>query len=683
MAARGPMKLRTRLVISFVYVLLAVVLALTIPLGVSLAERGRADLEAQTLQDAQTIAAYLDPVLMRDPARLGAVLAETTPPNVTRVVVVGADGTVLHDSTGNAVGQDFANGERPEIDAALRGEPNAQDRFSDTIDARLLVAAAPIIQGVPVGALRLTRDYAEVEAATRRTTIGLAVIGGTTVLAGVIIAFALAGSIAKPIQRLAGAAHRLGDGDLTTRAGDVGGAAEVQDLGRSFDAMATRLEATVRAQREFVANASHQLRTPLTGMKLRLEAAMAATDDPGLRQQLVAADAEVDRLAEIVERLLATARRIELGEADDVDLADAARRAVARWRDRASQHGADVTADGDGGIAAADPTDVDQILDILVDNAIAYAPGDRRDRDGVGRRRGVARGPRRGTRHPARRARARHRALLPRARGTLGRIGPGPGDRARAGREMVGDAGDPRRRTGRNGGPRPFPTGTRRAGDHRRRGAHTVTDAPTPVRLWIDPSCPWAWQAFTWLRDLRDQGVVSLTYAFFSLEINARALERNATDPGMPFGEAAPTYGDAFTALAWARRTGGQEAVERLLVAFGTRRHGAREEMSSDLLAAAVAAADVELPPAEEIADLEREILSEYAAARSIDVFGVPTLQVAEHSVIYGPVIAVGPTGEDGVALWREVAGVVERPGFFELKRWPRGQRPGGDPVRA
>ena len=375
MAARGPMKLRTRLVISFVYVLLAVVLALTIPLGVSLAERGRADLEAQTVQDAQTIAAYLDPVLMRDPARLGAVLAETTPPNVTRVVVVGADGTVLHDSTGNAVGQDFANGERPEIDAALRGEPNAQDRFSDTIDARLLVAAAPIIQGVPVGALRLTRDYAEVEAATRRTTIGLAVIGGTTVLAGVIIAFALAGSIAKPIQRLAGAAHRLGDGDLTTRAGDVGGAAEVQDLGRSFDAMATRLEATVRAQREFVANASHQLRTPLTGMKLRLEAAMAATDDPGLRQQLVAADAEVDRLAEIVERLLATARRIELGEADDVDLADAARRAAARWRDRASQHGATVTADGDGGIAAADPTDVDQILDILVDNAIAYAPG--------------------------------------------------------------------------------------------------------------------------------------------------------------------------------------------------------------------------------------------------------------------------------------------------------------------
>ena len=210
-----------------------------------------------------------------------------------------------------------------------------------------------------------------------------------------------------------------------------------------------------------------------------------------------------------------------------------------------------------------------------------------------------------------------------------------------------------------------------------------MTDAPTPVRLWIDPSCPWAWQAFTWLRDLRDQGVVSLTYAFFSLEINARALERNATDPGMPFGEAAPTYGDAFTALAWARRTGGQEAVERLLVAFGTRRHGEREEMSEDLLAAAVATADVELPPAEEIADLEREILSEYAAARSIDVFGVPTLQVAEHSVIYGPVIAVGPTGDDGVALWREVAGVTERPGFFELKRWPRGQRPGGDPVRA
>lgn len=201
---------------------------------------------------------------------------------------------------------------------------------------------------------------------------------------------------------------------------------------------------------------------------------------------------------------------------------------------------------------------------------------------------------------------------------------------------------------------------------------------PTPVRCWIDPSCPWAWQASVWLRDLRDQGVIDLSYGFFSLEINTRALERNSTDPGMPYEEAAPRYGAAFTALALARRLGGDASVEALLVALGRRRHDERREMDDLLLAEASVEAGVRLPTAGELPALQDEILAEYAEARSIDVFGVPTLQVGDHEVIYGPIIAVGPTGEDGLALWREVAGVTVRPGFFELKRWPRSQRPGG-----
>jgi hypothetical protein len=52
----------------------------------------------------------------------------------------------------------------------------------------------------------------------------------------------------------------------------------------------------------------------------------------------------------------------------------------------------------------------------------------------------------------------------------------------------------------------------------------------TRVTMWTDPSCPWAWQALTWLRDLRDRGVIDLTYELFSLEMNARA-PWNATPP--------------------------------------------------------------------------------------------------------------------------------------------------------
>jgi len=208
---------------------------------------------------------------------------------------------------------------------------------------------------------------------------------------------------------------------------------------------------------------------------------------------------------------------------------------------------------------------------------------------------------------------------------------------------------------------------------------------PTPVRLWIDPSCPWAWQAFSWLRDVRDQGEIDLTYAFFSLEINAHALERNDVDPGLPYADAAPTWGTALATLALARREGGDDAVERLLVAIGAARHGRGEPLTPDVLDAAAAEAGLPGLPERGGGDpgLEREILAEYAAARAIDVFGVPTLQIDEDAVIYGPIIAVGPSGQDALALWHQVKGIADRDAFFELKRWPRYLRPGGAPVGA
>ena len=175
-----------------------------------------------------------------------------------------------------------------------------------------------------------------------------------------MIAFALAGSLARPLQRLAAAAHRLGSGDLTARAGDVTGASEITDLAQSFDEMAGRLERTVQAQREFVANASHQLRTPLTGMKLRLESAAAESDDPDVKRQLEAADKEVDRLAETVSRLLVMAREVEAGivrEPHTTDLQAATVSAAERWKDRAERLHATVQTQGDAVSADIDPTD--------------------------------------------------------------------------------------------------------------------------------------------------------------------------------------------------------------------------------------------------------------------------------------------------------------------------------------
>ena len=171
------------------------------------------------------------------------------------------------------------------------------------------------------------------------------------------------------------AAQRFGSGDLAVRAGDIRGPDEVEQLAASFDQMAGQVQATVQAQRAFAANASHQLRTPLTGMKLRLESAIADTDDEDVRSELVETEAEVDRLSAIVDRLLTTASRAEAKPTDVIDLAHVARQAVERWDAQAREAQTDLVADVGAAPAMVDGSDVEQIIDNLLDNAIAYAPG--------------------------------------------------------------------------------------------------------------------------------------------------------------------------------------------------------------------------------------------------------------------------------------------------------------------
>lgn len=357
--------------------LVLAIVALEVPLAVSTADRVDAEIRSQARGQADVVASsaseLVDPP---DRAGLDALVASAARSVRGRVIVVNARGTLLADSAGARPGAGY--GDRPEIAQALRGEADQRERRSDTLDQTLLATAVPVVEDRrTVGAVRITQSMAAVDRAVRRAWLGLAGVGALVLLLGLGVGALIAGQIARPVVRLEETARRVGDGDLGARAA-VEGSAEQRTLARTFNEMTARVQRLVASQREFVADASHQLRTPLTGLRLRLEEVRAETGDAQVRDDVDAALGEVDRLAVMVAELLELSRAGERdAPADLVLLGEVAERAADRWTAEAAARDQQLRADVD---EAADATavvsraDIDRVLDVLVENALHYAP---------------------------------------------------------------------------------------------------------------------------------------------------------------------------------------------------------------------------------------------------------------------------------------------------------------------
>ena len=152
------------------------------------------------------------------------------------------------------------------------------------------------------------------------------------------------------------------------------GSTEQQEVATAFNDMTGRLGRSLTAQREFVANASHQLRTPLTGLRLRLEAAAAKSDQPAVRDELAAAEHETERLARLLSELLTLAGSASDPPPEPVDVADAAAAACERWRAPAERSGHELSIDeGDPVEVCSSTEDLAAMLDNLIENSLHYS----------------------------------------------------------------------------------------------------------------------------------------------------------------------------------------------------------------------------------------------------------------------------------------------------------------------
>ena len=367
-----------RLLFSYLTITLIVLLLLEIPLGLFYAQRERERLAADVEHDASVIATLYEDDLEAgaplDPVPAGTYEERTG----ARVVVVDAEGIARVD-TGGTVPRDFST--RPEIAAALDGEGNSGTRRSDTLGTDLLYVAVPVASGGTVhGALRVTLDVADVNDRIRSFWLALVAIAAVVLAAVAMIGWVIARSVTRPLRALTESAERFASGDLAVTPGATGGPPEIRALDDTLTTMALQLDGLLSSQRAFVADASHQLRTPLTALRLRLENLQsdlaAGPADPTFDSEVERAIDETGRLTELVTSLLQLARADDRPETTTVDVVALLRDRVDTWTAVAEERG--VTLIGVLGEIDADtavmvrvvPGAVEQMLDNLLDNAL-------------------------------------------------------------------------------------------------------------------------------------------------------------------------------------------------------------------------------------------------------------------------------------------------------------------------
>ena len=358
--------------------LLLAVVALGIPLALSLRDRVDAEVRDQARSEANVVAASAVAVLGTGQRHTLDRLTRVAARSVRgRVLVLSASGRVIADSAGpGEVGTSYAT--RPEVKAALKGQDYQQTRNSQTLGTPILATAVPITKGGgSAGAVRITQSVSAVTSAVRTAILGLVILGAVVLALALFAGALIAQQISRPIRRLDRVARRVAAGELEAQA-PLEGSTEQRSLAVSFNDMTTRMRRLLHSQQDFVADASHQLRTPLTGLRLQLEELRetAAQDDPSIAR-LDAALAEVDRLSEMVNELLILSRAGEHElPAQRVDLAPAMDALVERWNKAAADAKVRLLrrADDGGEVVWCAPADLDRALDALVENAIRYSP---------------------------------------------------------------------------------------------------------------------------------------------------------------------------------------------------------------------------------------------------------------------------------------------------------------------
>ncbi|MFJ3798435.1 sensor histidine kinase [Streptomyces sp. NPDC090088] len=354
-----------QLIRSYILLVAVAILLFTVPVAFTLTKQLRDDTELSVLREAKTMALLLggDDTISCEALTEVAKAYDRESPGTVQV------------SPGGSCAPDLP---RPAADRALTravsGNTPTTDWGSDFIWGSHLTVTVPARGDAAVRIVYSTSDMT-----TRLWQIwgfraGLAVL---VLAAAAAIGAVAARRITRPLRELNSMASKFSDGDLTARS-PVTGPAETRTLAHTLNQGAERLDTLVASQRIFVADASHQLRTPLTALRLSLDNIADGVDDEFVREDVEQATAEVVRMSRLVNGLLVLARaEAKVTAPEPLQLLDIVEERLDVWRPAADERGVHIalrgSADGRPTVLAS-PGHLDQVLDNVLSNALEVSP---------------------------------------------------------------------------------------------------------------------------------------------------------------------------------------------------------------------------------------------------------------------------------------------------------------------
>ncbi len=336
--------MRRRLVFNTILVAMMVLLVLATPVILLIKRASEDELRGRLQLNAKTVATtFREEVIDGD--RILPIDLISLVPDGDHVTIYRGDGTVAAE-----LGDDISGG---------FGESEAIRDRGGQFRGRVVVET----DGRDLRQ-RLTRQF---------TLLGVLAAGGTLLTA--VLAAIFGARVSRPLEQLAASASRLGAGDFSAALPPPSGIREIDDIRNTLAASASRLDQTLSAERSFTGDATHQLRTGLTGIALQLQL-LASHQDPSVRADATQALHQTDRMTATLDELLDLARGGRGSQRMTVHMHDIALEHRGDWLQRFQLARRGLVCQGTGSAVIATPGFIGQIIDILLDNSLKHGRGD-------------------------------------------------------------------------------------------------------------------------------------------------------------------------------------------------------------------------------------------------------------------------------------------------------------------